>query len=304
MHSPSRPFRRRGAGAAALVATAMVLASCGGGGGSKDTSKTTDTKSSASTVAPKDDRSNEGDKRSGTSQPAREAELTFLLPEQAALPAGHRMLDDRCAGTDEWGGWVTFAVPEAWEAVGFGRSGGTSPTEGSLDHDFKTDGGKVYIEVDADSRDDAGKILNGSREATESFDYEITVGSTTTKVVFTKVSSIEVGDQTVDLFKAALADYPDVATISGDVYKARLDLAEITGGDLVPSREFSSVLSVEFDPAKVTLTDDEVATIVASAALPECSRTSILVHYEVMLSADLDGDGQISTTDDLRAVFS
>lgn len=297
LNSNSYRFQKRLMPAVALLVTAMIAGGCGGGSGDDATSPGSKDPVSSSSTKPNGESSSQGDQDEGGSG-GREMSLTFAMPEDGETPAGHRRLGAKCDDDKKEGSWVTYAIPEAWEKTSGGASGGGSPTDGALDHGFETGSGKVEIKVEADSRDEENQILDGSREPSESFDYTVSVGDETKTIVYTKTGTVDVGDQSVDVFKVGQEAFPEY--LQGTTYVARLDLGLLKRGDLTDIGS-SSRMTVSFDPEEVALSDDDVHQIIGSAALPECSRTSMVVSYEFMFNVDLNDDGKVSTVEDLRA---
>ena len=291
--SSSHRFRTRFVPALALVATAMVASGCGGGSGN-DASSSENRDSVSSTSIEPEGGGSSGEETGKNASNSKEMSLTFAMSEDGVTPTGYRRIGAKCDDDQERGSWITFAVPEDWEATSWGAAGGGSPTNGALDHGFKAGAGEVEIKVAVDDRDEENQILNASREPSESFDYEVTVGDVTKMLTHSKSGTVDAGDQSVDVFKLEKEAFP--AYLGGTTYVARLHLGVLEREELTDIGS-SSRLSVSFDPEEVALTEEAVLEIFGSVALPECSQKAMIVNYEVMFNVDLDGDGKISTTE-------
>lgn len=229
--------------------------------------------------------------------------LEILLPEEGTTPSGWTRLPATCA-SPEGVGWFTHAVPAGWEKGGVG-SGSGGPLGHSVDVTYRTGSGEVTVALDGDSRDHDGEFTDGSDG---SFDYEWESfgddGTASGEITFDRMSTVQVGDQEVEIFVADPSQAPDI--VSSVEHKARVEVAQVPNpapGDRDGQRPHSYVIEIRYSPEDVQLPDATVEGIVASLAMPECSREMLVVTTEVQLSADVDEDGNVATAEDFQELL-
>lgn len=295
--TPTPVHRFRSVLPAALLAGALLVG-CGGDDGPETTAMTPaeiaeETGAVETPVKSEDVGSGEPGERVGT--------LEFFVPETVEAPAGYVTLANACdpEGNDAYGAFIRYAVPEDWSVSGRGSAGSGDDLSGNVDHEFTTSGGEVWIALDRDSRDDQDQILNGSREVSESLDYTYSVGDEETQVVHREAftTSINGEDHTV----WTVSDGSDLSAGEDAVYRVRVVAYHMTW-PAEGSLTASFVMELIGDPA--VLDDETARTIVETIQIPECVRDRVLVTKEVTVSTDLNGDGHVSTADDLRTALA
>lgn len=291
--------RRLLAPATALAAALLLLAGCGdddtGGLDQAIEDLPTDVPDEETAPDELDDPAGEG-----LAEPELQP-LRIMLPEPTDPPAGFRAIPPVCEA-DEGGVWFTFAVPEGWDATGRSFGGSGSPLGDSIDLRFDTGDGDVTVATDPDSRRPDGTILNGAGEEWESFDYDYTRGEESGRITYDEVATASVGDQDVAVVVAEQDQAPEM--LGATEYKARLELAELPNpapGDDDGITPASMVVTISFDAEELELAADEVVEILSTFAAPECTVDRIVAGREILLGEDVNGDGEVSTVDDLRS---
>ncbi len=299
-----------------LVA-ALGLSGCGGGSDDVASDATAD-QGADTTQAPSDDPTQDPGNTSDVDSP----DPVAILPFEVDVPSGFTMLKAQCdpggprdpdasagAGTSDtsddepdYSTWITYAVPDSWEAAGHGSGGSGSVTGTDEDRNFRPDGtGDVEVSVDWDNRDFDGNITDNSGGPWESFDYSSSNGEVETTITYENVGTVRAGDQDADLFYLDPAQAPDL--VSGNEYKVRLNAFELpkqtTGGayELEPQ---SFVVTIGFNEETTPVDQETVEAIVESFVLPECSWDSTLLDHELLLNLDLNGDGHIRDSSDVQ----
>ncbi|HET8930486.1 MAG TPA: hypothetical protein VFN21_07510 [Acidimicrobiales bacterium] len=306
----TRPSIRRGI-LALSVTSMLTLASCGGGGG--DTSDSEQDKRST-TVAAASEKPTSSTDASTTS-----AEAVAILPVGGEAPEGYRLGDASCDAdgaqsddteTDDTKRptWIVYGVPEGWDAQGYSGGGSGGPQD-SQELTFDTDGGnssdgRVKIGVEWDSRMPDGTVLDVNGDPFESFDYDIeymTEPEKNARITYDEVASVEVGDDSADLFFQDPAQNPEELGTTMQ-YKARVLAYELpkSSAELDETSQQSFVVTFEFDSEDVDLTQDDVEKILGSFTIPECTWDKVLADAELRLGVDLDGDGHARNAEDAQ----
>lgn len=314
-----RRLFRRGLPAVALVA-ALGLSGCGGGDEASSASDGDDTTEEvADDVVP--DQTPDSEEPGDADAP----DPVAVLPFETDVPSGFRMLPANCEpggpndperpkgessesdDDDEakYSSWITYAVPEDWEAAGRGSAGGGGVTGTDEDLTFRTgegDRGKVKISVDWDNKDFEGTITDSSGDPWETFDYDYSIGDNSTTITYDNVATMQVGDQEADLFYLDPAQAPDF--VSQTEYKVRLSAFELPRQGASGAYELmteSFVATIEFDEEEAALDQETIESLVESFVLPECSYDHALESAELLLNLDLNDDGHIRNADDAMA---
>lgn len=285
---------RRRSALATAAAVLLLASSCGG-----------DDDASEVTEPPRPDREEtaaepvaDDDDGAATEVPAPE----WALDETPAVADGFRQVDARCDAEDERGAWLALAVPEGWELKGAGSAGSGSPLGDSATLEFDTGAGSVKVELEPDRMDAEGNVLGPEGEPWTTFDYEWSSfgdsGEKTGTITFDAVGTVELADQQVELFVAPRDQDPEF--LSATQYKARVELARLPNfaldNQLHPA---STVIVITHDPDAVELGEDEVTAIVGSLAIPTCTRDRVIGQLEMTIGEDLDGDGHVTSVEDL-----
>lgn len=303
----SRPFVRRGMQALAVVAI-LGLTSCGGGSDSSSSDTDSDSDKVTTTVADKSGSS------TSTAAATKSAEAVAILPIGGEAPDGYRLGEASCDFADpnaedaQYTSWIVYAVPEAWVVNGFSGGGSGGPND-SQDLSFDINGGnssdgKVKIGVEWDSRKPDGTVLDANGDPFESFDYDIeymTEPSKNTRITYEKVATVDVGDDSADLFFRDPAQNTEELGKSMQ-YKARVMAYELprNSSELDQTTPHSFVVTFEFDSDDVDLTQTDIEKILGSFAIPECTWDKVLADAELHLGVDLDGDGHARNAEDAQ----
>lgn len=211
-------------------------------------------------------------------------EPLFPLPEPDGAPDGYERIAASCEEPEEFGAWFTYAVPADWELTG-SSSGSGSPLAINTDLTF--------------TRPD-GTLLDPAGEPFVSYDYIYKVNGEPTEITFDPVDTVSVGDQEVDIVVARPDQAPDI--LSSTEFKARVETAKIPNpaDDEDGYRPTSLTITLVHDPADGELSDDVVATVVESLAMPSCSIDHTVAILEINFNEDLDGDGDVDGAEDIR----
>lgn len=305
------PNRYRRNVAAVAIVGSLVLAACGGGGdgdaladsrdreltaGAEETEETRD----ASTDEPDD--ADSGALQSG--------EAISHLPFDAEAPTGYRMVANGCEAEAESGDDVdsslkytspiSYAVPTEWDSAGR-SSGGSGGLLGSdVDLKFNTeDGDHVEVGYDVDSHNGDGEITDRNGDPWKTFDYDYSIGDDTARIEFENVATVAIGDQQVELLYRDPSQAPD--HVSGEEYKVRVSVMEMTDPNRGRTEELSLVLNVTFDSDAVDVTQETVESIVGSLSMPTCQWEEDLIMQEMNRNIDLNGDGKIKSREEALA---
>lgn len=293
------PGYRRTRLSAALVATCLLVVACGGGGGElaeaeEELSDMVSEMEEAAETMPTD-----------PGETPNEMEVLppeFHLPEATDPPAGYARIPAMCE-TEDGGAWITYAVPEEWEATSRGGGGSGSPLSTSLELGFDlSSGGGVSVDLEPESRQPDGTIVGSDGQPFESFDYDYSIGDDSTTITFDSLGNVTVGDQEIEVWVAPRDQAPDF--LSTTEHKARFEVASTPNpapGDDDGYMPASYVLTVTHDPDDVDLDDETVTTLVESLALPACTIDEVQVTQEVRFGEDFNGDGEVATAEDLMS---
>ncbi|MGB6057837.1 MAG: hypothetical protein WBF71_06195, partial [Microthrixaceae bacterium] len=239
---------RRGLPVLALAA-ALGLAGCGGGGDDASSDTTAKSGSEGSSQTEQNTSSEEDESASGSKEFPKPV---VALPAEIEAPSGYKALPASCspggdndpkrtssadaAGDDEqslelkYATWITYAIPEGW-GIGGRSSGGSGGVTGTdVDRTFIVDPensskGSVNIAVDWDDRNNDGQITDWNGDEWKSFDYDSKVGDDEARITFDKVATVEVGDQSADLFYMDPSQAPEHE--SATQYRVRLTAFEL-----------------------------------------------------------------------------
>lgn len=280
-----------------LAGSALVGCSSGSGDQAKEAktpSELANEEANSTTGEP----SNEGpDGESGE----RKGTIEFFVPEAASAVSGYQNQPSACdpeeARDRTYGTYIGFATPEGWKAEGRSMAGDFYDLSGTgVSHSMATGKQVVKVEFNADSRDEQNRILNDAGEPSESLDYDYTTSDSdqTQTAKHDKVLTAKVGDQDVTVWSY---------TKDGEdpIYRARFEAFHVTwpiGGE----RTTSFVVSINGDSEVVT--EELVQNIVESVFIPSCLRNGVIITQELNTSADLNGDGKVSSTDDLAQLVN
>lgn len=303
----TRPPHNRPWRSAILLAGVLVLGACGGGGGTDAGNGDTSTTLRKSNPATDSD-------RDGDAQQKDLPKPVALLPIDGEAPTGYTMGTAPCdaanaSGERETGvahpTWITYAVPEGWAPAGYGGGGSGGPTGTGESLSFGTDPDgkfrdKIEFELDWDQQGSDGTVLGSDGKPWESFDYTSSInGENEVTITYDKVGTVEVGDQTVDLYHLDPAQAPDHVT--GEKYKARVEAFEMPSlaknGKLTTS---SFVVTVSAEADNPNFTQESVEEVLATYSMPSCTWARILKDYELMLGVDLDDDGKVYSAQDAQ----
>jgi hypothetical protein len=226
-----------------------------------------------------------------------------LLSGPTAAAGGFEQIPATCevpADTLGFGG-LSYSVPDTWQRSGRSSSGGGGGDglDDFVEFRFETTDGLATVSFDQDARDELGNILEGD-ERWESFNYQVdSSDGSVTGVKFTPVFDVGIGGQTVAVLVADQAQAPEL--LSTTRHTARIDVADVISyaGPSAGLRRVSYVMSVMRDASTVALSDDELAEIFASVALPDCTWQNVLLFEEVVHNIDVNGDGVVATFADL-----
>lgn len=281
----------------AAVGTVILLATACGG--DDDASPVTEPPARPDpTEAPADPVGDDEDADGSAGVPPPE----FALDESPTVADGFRPVTARCEAEDERGAWLALAVPEGWELKGSGSAGSGSPLDESSTLEFETADGSVKVEVQPDRRGAEGELLDSEGAPWESFDYEWSSygdsGEKSGTVTFEAIGTVDVADQQVELFVADRDQ--DADFLSATEHKARVDIAQLPNFALENRlHPVSAVIVVTHDPDAVALDADVVTSIVESLAIPTCTRERVVGQLELTIGEDLDGDGHVTTMEDI-----
>lgn len=208
---------------------------------------------------------------------------------------GATLCEDYAAGI---GGFVTFAVPGAWESSTLGDGTGR-PGEIDYRKDYRTDSGDVRVEIKSDSisLDD-----DFSRERT--FDYDSKIGDAQVRIVFDSLGDVPLGEQSPELFVVKPDQAPE--HLHRVLYKTRvshLDLPYLMGDGEWHMLPYTFVVTISYDPAKSDVPVDTVRSIISSLVTPECTTDDFVTWYESMHQYDINGDGHVSTREDYQELL-
>ncbi|QGG96792.1 hypothetical protein [Actinomarinicola tropica] len=304
---PNR-LRRTRRGAVIAAAAVLLLSGCGDDGGDDTTSPPgLDDLVGGNGDVGGDDPNDAGHGDTGDDGSV-ELEIvppSFHLPATADVPSDFEVLPAACDAPDGDGTWITYAVPEDWDNTSRSGGGSGSPLSTSTELGFvRPDAGDVSVDLEPESRMPDGTILDASGEEWESFDYEITTysgdGETTTEVTFESRGTVTVGEQDVEIWVADQSQAPD--ELGSTEAKARVEVADLpnpAAGDEDKLRPASFVVTISWDAEDGDIDDATIGSIIESLTLPDCTRERIVALEEVQLGEDLDGDGEVSTAQDL-----
>lgn len=286
---------------APFLSLCLILAACGGSEESSDgRSPTNNTSSPVSTNGEQPDPSeDETDVDENGAAEALPDGIVFALPADIDVPPGYQLIANACEG-DEWGAALGYAYPEEWEVVGWGMGGSGGIVHASVDHRFETPSGTVDFQIRWQEEDQfAGSPFGpDDDEDDHPFGREVHIGDRTITVTPTEHMTLSIGDQAVTLWISTEKEYPEV--VDGTLLQADAEIATVTasGGEI----RIEDRAIIHFSIADDAADDDTIRTILESLHLPECARHAAIVNYELILSTDLDGDGEISTVEDLLAL--
>ncbi|MGB3411917.1 MAG: hypothetical protein WBA45_12060 [Microthrixaceae bacterium] len=316
---------RRGLPVLALAA-ALGLVGCGGGGDDASSDTTAESGSQSSNSADR-----EGSSEEAGSEPASEdfPKPVAVLPFEVEAPAGFKVLPASCSpgGADDpnrpvssdaasedeqslelkYATWITYAIPDEW-GIGGRSSGGSGGVTGTdVDRTFTVDPensskGSVKIAVEWDSRNSDGQVTDWNGDEWKTFDYDSKIGDDEARITFENVATVEVGDQTAELFYMDPAQAPEHE--SKTQYKVRLSAFEVpstrtdSGGyELAP---YSFLVTVTFDAEDFPIDQATVENVVESFIMPECTWDRVLTDHELRLNLDLNDDGHIRNAEDVQ----
>jgi hypothetical protein len=281
------------------VVALCVLGACGGDGDGSVALNPAGTTDSASDSA----ESSAGE--SETVAPVTDVPaLVALLSEPTAAAGGFERLPAACDDPADTLGFtsLSYSVPDSWQRSSRTASGGGAGLDDSVETRFDTADGPVRVAFEQDARDELGNILQGD-ERWESFDYQVeSSDGSVTGVEFTSAFDVDAGGQSVAVLVADQAQAPEL--LSTTRHTARIDVADVFsyGGPSAGLRRVSYVMSVSQDASTVALSDDALAEIFASVALPDCTWQTMLLYEEVVHNVDVNGDGDVATFADLLPV--
>ncbi|MEO6988080.1 MAG: hypothetical protein ABI239_05465 [Aquihabitans sp.] len=292
------------------VVGALVLVGCSGGGGDEMSSGS---RGAATTVAGQPGSDTDDVDVDDAEQPVVVGEPVSHVPFDGEAPDGYRMITGDCeanaeaaaeaeaAGEYDYQSAIVFAVPEDWDGWGRGSGGSGGVTGTDVDLKYNTSAsGEVAVEYEWDDRGPGGAIYDGS-EPWESFDYEsIDQDSVTTIIEYEQVGSIDIQDQTVDLFYRDPSQAPDL--VDGEEYKARVSMFDIPNSLSADGMDqYSVVFTITFDENTAQVDQDVIEAIIGSVSMPTCVWDEMLLVEEVMRQADLNGDGDVKSMEDWGA---
>lgn len=246
-------------------------------------------------------------------EPVGSAEMTALLPFDAEAPAGSTMITADCDATEEaaqaedatnaerYRNPITFAVPDTWSPMGQGSGGSGSVTGTDTDLSFDDESGaRVTVDHEWDSFTMDGEIADSEGEPWESFDYESSSGGETTTITYDEVATVTIEDQEIGVFSRDPAQAPDDLTQAQ--YKARIEVFEAPESQFEPdaTRVHSFVVTIEGAVDDPALTQEVVETIIGSYNIPTCTWEDLIDEQELLLQLDLDGDGDVMTTEEMQ----
>lgn len=249
--------------------------------------------------------------------------LVWRVPAAGATPAGFKQMPTGCEAPEAKNTaklkWISYGVPETW-SVASRSSGSDSPLGDTTTMSYYEGEGNSHkdyvIEFDTDrfqpdqESPNGWTMINYDKEPWKTFDYESKRGDKVYTIHFDSVASATVGEQKVEIFKAPQKQAPEA--LSKTEYRARVVLAETPTapayqkGQEPPWIPQSSVISIKYnaDSDRVEpLTDELVADIISSIAMPECAMDYVVAMKEYNLKADVDGDGHVTTQQEMVAVM-
>lgn len=295
---------------AVAVVGAIVLAGCSSGGGDDDAS---DQRDSATTInAPDSTPAPDDDPEDPADDPAVEpaGEPVSHLPFDGEAPDGYRMVPADCeanaeaqAAEEEAGEYnypspIVFAVPEEWSPSGRGSGGSGGITGTDVDLNYRTvDSGDVEVGFEWDSRGPDGEVMDNNEPWT-TFDYDYITDDETTVIEYENVATVEIEDQSVDIFYRDPSQAPDV--LIDEQYKARVSTFDLPNSLFVPGGidQYSLVFTITFDAETDETNQDAVEAIIASVNLPTCVWDDLLAFEEITRQADLNGDGEVKSMEE------
>lgn len=240
------------------------------------------------------------------------APVEFLLPETVSVPGGSNEILTECAdpapAEGEYRSNYGFAVPSGWTPNARSAAGSGTLLDEDIKLGFDTAKGDVDVALERDQLNEDGVVLGPDREPFTSFDRSYTVVSSSgpdveVSIVFDDLGTFTVGDQTVSLFVAPKAQHPD--QMYATEYKARVETMSVPAPNLNRSNAHTKSIVVtvshEDDGA---VTEDDVKSIIGSLALAPCVRESVFDDLELTYQEDLDGDGKITTVEEMLAKLS
>ncbi len=232
----------------------------------------------------------------------------FLLQPPTDPPAGYQEVKASCqagGASSEGYGWVSFAVPAAWEVGGTGGGGSGGPFGGEEDVTFRTDGPDVTVKINTEGRSPDGAHLDSGGKPRTSYDYDYSVDGKTTHISFSGETTVSLDDQQVDVVVARQSQAPKL--LNATEHKASVEAAKLPNpapGDDDGYRPASYVVTISHDDSDSPLSADTIKTIYGSLAFPQCSRDVVVVEAELQFHQDLNGDGHVSTGADYQKVLS
>lgn len=173
-------------------------------------------------------------------------------------------------------------------------------TDADVEFDLESgEGVTVGYEWDAHTMD--GEVADSSGQPWTTFDYEVTTADESTMVSYDEVATVTIEDQDVELYYRDPSQAPD--DLSMAQYKARINVLEMPRSQMETdvAMVYSVVVTIEFDPAESTVTQDVVETIVGSYSMPSCTWDDLLEEQELLLQTDLNGDGEVTSATDTQA---
>lgn len=239
-------------------------------------------------------------------------QVEFLVDPDGTTPDGWTRTISLCQAQskdDRANGGVTFAVPSDWTVQGRSMGGGTSPLGDPFETGFKNGASVDFTSAIRRPRDDKLKD-SGTDQLWTSFDYDWSSygdgGEQSGTITFESIGTAQLGEQQAEVFYADPAQNPEVLGTTA-TYKTHVDVARIPNpapGSQTGYRTATFTVTIEYDNSEGALDPAVVTTIVSSVGLPECARHIVVVSREVMLNADLNGDGVVATVDDMRAAMA
>lgn len=187
--------------------------------------------------------------------------------------------------------------------------GGTSPLAGSFETDFSSG---VSVDFTSAIRRPADDKLtkSGNGGLWTSFDYDWSSygdgGEKSGTITFESIGAAQVGDQQAKIFYADPAQEPEVLGTTA-IYKTHVDVARIPNpapGSHTGYRTATFTVTIEHDDSEGALDPAVVTNMVSSLGFPECARQIVVASREVMLNADLNDDGKVSTVEDMRKAMA
>lgn len=292
----------------------MVLAGCSTGGG--DDAGDAEPRQPATTVdADGSVASSEDEADPQDDEQAVEAtgDPVSHLPFDGEAPDGYRMVSGDCeanaeaqaaaeeAGEYDYASPLVFTVPDTWTGAGKGSGGSGGIVGTDVDLTYRTAASdEVEVAFEWDERGPNGEIYDIGEPWT-SFDYDYVAEDVTTVIEYEKVATVDIEDQSVDIFYRDPSQAPDL--VDGHEYKARVSTFDLPNSLLTPDGvdQYSVVFAVTFGEDTTEVDQAAVEAIIGSVNLPTCVWDDLLAFEEVTRQTDLNGDGEVKSMEEWQA---